>query len=203
MSSAEEHYIVGYGSLMSAYSRRVYSQIHVDAVPVEVTGFERGWFTRYVDEGATYAGVQRHATGQLLGVLLPTVITPELRQRERGYHFVELDHDYLRFPHDPEAHKRLAAAKIWICENKEILAADDAAPVPQTYVDTCLTGAAETGIAGAMEAFIENTVGWPGPVIDDRTSPIYTRPAETTPEQREEIDRLLDQAGHLKHRIAG
>ena len=39
---ARPDYIVGYGSLLSAYSRTTYSGLHDPALPVVVQGWKRG-----------------------------------------------------------------------------------------------------------------------------------------------------------------
>ena len=199
---AVQDYVVGYGSLLSSYSRTTYSGLTEPAMPVVALGWRRGWTVRYTDEAATYAGV-RPAPGHMLdAALVPTEITDELRHRERGYVFTELAPDIVR-PADPR-HGELPEGRFWIVVNREQVRADTSHPIPQTYVDTCLVGCLETGGEARARAFIRNTELWDAHWIDDRdsASPVYPRLTPATPDQRATIDRLLAGEGVLKHRRA-
>ena len=45
--------MIGYGSLLSHHSRRQYSNIDCQAIPVTVQGWQRGWVTRAYHEKQT------------------------------------------------------------------------------------------------------------------------------------------------------
>lgn len=193
-------YMIGYGSLLSDYSRRTYSGIEADVRPVIATGWRRGWTVRYGDEAATYAGV-RQATGHLLhAALVPTEITPELRHRERGYAFTEVDP--ARVHPDGADRSALPDGRYWIVVNREQVRADEAHPIPQTYVDTCLSGCLETGGEARARDFVRTTELWDAPWIDDRDSPspLYPRRTVPGPGERETIDRILAECGVLTYR---
>ncbi|OLF81436.1 hypothetical protein AWH62_01840 [Maricaulis sp. W15] len=193
-------YMIGYGSLLSSYSRRTYSKIESVIRPVVATGWRRGWTVRYGDEAATYAGV-RQAPGQVLhAALVPTRITAELRHRERGYVFTEVDPATV---HPAGSDKSaLPDGRYWIVVNREQLRADSAHPIPQTYVDTCLAGCLETGGEARARAFIEATELWDAPWVNDRDSaaPLYPRRTPLDAGDRALVDRLLLACGVLKYR---
>ena len=188
-------FIIGYGSLLSAYSRQTYSNLHTPVIPVMVTGWQRGWTTRYGDEAATYLGVRHRADAALSAALVPTRITEELRHRERGYDFTPLDREAVRLLNEGET--ELDAARFWIVVNREQLRADASHPIAQSYIDTCLIGCLETGGDEMARHFIESTELWESHRIDDRDwpTPLYPRGTPASPAQRGEIDALLRAAG--------
>ncbi len=193
-------YMVGYGSLLSAYSRTTYSGIESDVLPVIAHGWKRGWTVRYGDEQATYAGVRPVAHALLHAALVPTEINDALRHRERGYVFTQIDPASVR--PDTGDDIALPEGRYWIVVNREQVAADADHPIPQTYVDTCLIGCLETGGEARARAFIRATELWDAPWVDDRQgqTPLYPRLTPPTPEQREQIDALLAAEGVLRYR---
>ena len=195
-----QDYVVGYGSLLSSYSRTTYSGLTEPAMPVTALGWRRGWTVRYTDEAATYAGVRPAPGHELDAALVPTEITDALRHRERGYVFTELPRETVR-PADAR-HGELPEGRFWIVVNREQVRADASHPIPQSYVDTCLVGCLETGGEARACAFIRNTELWDAVWIDDRetAAPLYPRRTPPTAGQRETIDRLLAGEGVLRHR---
>lgn len=202
LTMSAKDYVVGYGSLLSSYSRTTYSGLTEQARPVIALGWRRGWTVRYTDEAATYAGVRAAPGHALDAALVPTEITDALRHRERGYVFTELPRETV-LPADPE-HGALPDGRYWIVVNREQVRADAGHPIPQSYVDTCLVGCLETGGEARARAFIRNTELWDAPWVDDRdsASPLYPRRTPATADQREAIDRLLASEGVLRHRSA-
>ena len=142
---------------MSAYSRQTYSNLHTPVIPVMVTGWQRGWTTRYGDEVATYLGVRPAEGVTLSAALVPTQITDELRHRERGYDFTPVERDAIRLLRPGAAESELEAARFWIVVNREQIHADETHPIPQSYIDTCLLGCLETGGREMAEHFIDST----------------------------------------------
>ncbi len=188
-------FIIGYGSLLSAFSRQTYSNLHTPVIPVMVTGWQRGWTTRYGDEAATYLGVRHRADAALSAALVPTRITEALRHRERGYDFTPVERDAIRLLGESEI--KLDTARFWIVVNREQLHADESHPIAQSYIDTCLIGCLETGGDEMARHFIASTELWEGHRIDDRDwpTPLYPRGTPANPAQRREIDALLRAAG--------
>jgi hypothetical protein len=193
-------FIVGYGSLLSAYSRSTYSGLTDPALPVVAHGWKRGWTVRYRDEAATYAGVRPAPGHSLHAALVPAQITDALRHRERGYVFTQLDRDTVR----PAANAAsdLPEGRFWIVVNREQVRADTDHPIPQTYIDTCLAGCLETGGEARARAFVRNTELWDSLWIDDRNAdkPLYPRHTPLTAGQCREIDRILEAEGVLRYR---
>ena len=193
-------YVVGYGSLLSAYSRATYSGIDDPAIPVIAHGWRRGWTVRYPDEAATYAGVRPAPGHRLDAALVPTEITDALRHRERGYVFTQLDPASV-VP-APGTQAALPDGRYWIVVNREQVRADRAHPIPQSYVDTCLIGCLETGGEARARAFVRSTELWDAAWIDDRDarSPLYPRLTPASAEMRDRIDHILESEGVLRHR---
>jgi len=199
-------YIFGYGSLVSRYSRQHYSKILSNATVATVKGWCRSWCVSYPDEGATYAGALRDDAGLLNGVLIASDIDEAIADRERGYQFTRLDIDDLMFDQqgrDSSGHGISQRDRIWICETLQVDAATPENPLPQSYVDTCMSGCLESkGVDGAIE-FIQQTRGWECVWLNDRhlhTTPRYPRYTPISIDQAGLIDSLLKQQGVLKFR---
>ena len=191
-------FILGYGSLLSDYSRRTYSGLTEATLPALVEGWRRGWSTRYRDEAATYAGVREDAGAALQAALVPATVTDELRHRERGYAFTPVDPGRIHVEGD------LPTGRFWIVVNHEQVQADPHHPIPQTYVDTCMIGCLETGGEDLARDFVRSTEFWNEAWVDDRdqTSPLYPRLTPAEDDVRLTIDRLLAEAGILDLRQA-
>lgn len=214
-------YIFGYGSLVSRYSRQHYSKILSEATVATVKGWCRSWCVSYPDEGATYAGALRDDLGLLNGVLIATDIGEAIANRERGYQFTRLNIDDLFIENlgvgessigelgfDGQGRDSFGLSisqqdQIWICETLQVDAASPENPLPQSYVDTCMSGCLESkGVDGAIE-FIQQTRGWDCVWLNDRhldRTPRYPRYTPISSEQAGLIDSLLEQQGVLKFR---
>lgn len=195
-----EHLIVGYGSLMNADSRLRYSHIEHQGVMVTVQGFHRGWITRSEQEQQTYVGAVAEAGSQLNAQLIPTAMSPALAEREKDYRFVQVAPQALQTQLSTPVHEylqtRLADYALWICQTLTEYPANQAYPVSQTYIDTCLAGCLEYGGVDQARQFIKSTSHWPTHVRADREQPFYPRPGRVSPAQHQQIDALLREAGH-------
>ncbi|MHA6287342.1 hypothetical protein [Maricaulis sp. CAU 1757] len=192
-------YLLGYGSLLSRHSRETYSDVTSIALPVRVHGWRRGWTVRYADEAATYVGVRPDRARAIEAVLVETPLSPELRQRERGYAFSEID------PASIEtlgASSSLPQGRFWMVVNSEHWRADADHPVVQSYVDTCLAGCLESGGEARVRAFIRQTEMWDGTWVNDRaeTSPRYPRHTPLEKAEQALLDALLEDEGVLRYR---
>ena len=174
-------YIFGYGSLVSRYSRQHYSKILSDATVATVKGWCRSWCVSYPDEGATYAGALRNDVGLLSGVLIAADMDESIADRERGYRFTRLDINELTIDERGIGSSGLDISpqdQIWICETLRVDTATAENPLPQSYVDTCMSGCLESkGIDGAI-GFIQQTKGWDCVWLNDRhleAAPRYPR----------------------------
>ena len=197
MKLKHQHYIVGYGSLLSHDSRLNHSRIDETAYPLELTGWQRSWVTRSLDEKQTYVGAVRQTGAKMNGALIPTEeISPELQERESNYRFTKLSIDDFTFSpylHEGEdvLKEQLEHKSIWVCETLKINNADENYPVNQSYVDTCLMGCLEVGGVLFAQHFIQQTTGWDNAWINDRSHKKYPRYARIDEEEQMRIDSEL------------
>jgi hypothetical protein len=209
MPTSQKHYLVGYGSLLSHDSRSRYSNIYCPNMPIVAHGWQREWLARGFADLQTGLGVSQVESASLNAVLLPIEqISPELRNREQDYQFVEVAPTSLvaapeselaqtelnKINANPDTHK------IWICANLHKKQANIQYPICQTYLDTCLVGCFDLGIANFAAEFIQNTHFWQHGWINDRHQARYVRAAMVTQQQYAEIDRLLAQHQVLAYR---
>jgi hypothetical protein len=209
MSTSQKHYLVGYGSLLSHDSRSRHSNIFCPNMPIVAHGWQREWLARGMAHFQTALGVSQVESASLNAVLLRIEqISPELRDREQDYQFVEVapgsivaaqesalaQAELVKIRANPDTHK------IWICANLHKKQANIHYPIYQTYLDTCLVGCFDLGIANFASEFIRNTHFWQHGWINDRHQARYTRAAAVTQQQYVEIDRLLEQQQVLAYR---
>lgn len=195
------NYIFGYGSLLSAYSREHYSDIHSIVTTATLSGWNRSWCAVYPDEGATYAGAVPDSNQDLDGVLIASDIGPDITQRERGYQFTQVATDKLSVVDG--ALEITGQDQVWVCQTLSIDAPSVSNPLPQSYVDTCLSGCIESQGIDAASRFIQQTQGWDCVWRNDRhlnNTPIYPRYTPVSADEAQLIDSLLDQHGVLKFR---
>jgi len=204
MSTHHKHYIIGYGSLLSHDSRKRFSNLDISPVHVKLHGWQREWQVNSPAENQTYVGVQPNEKATLNAALIPTTsIDTKLQQREKDYEFVQVAKEQIEFlsqmPNNNLA--RLNESKLWICRPKSNDTPNKSFPVNQSYVDTCLAGALESGLDGYAEEFIHTTVGWHHHWVNDRHRPKYPRAAAICTATLSQIDMLLDKCKILHHRI--
>jgi hypothetical protein len=209
MPSDQKHYLVGYGSLISHDSRSRFSNIICPNMSIVAHGWQREWLARGLTVFQTGLGVSQVEAANINAVLLPIEqITPELRDREQGYLFVEVDPDSIEAVQasglaEAEISKIRAnptANKIWICANQNRIQANAHYPIYQTYLDTCLVGCLEQDIHDFATKFIQSTHFWQHGWINDRSDSRYIRAANVTQLQQQQIDLLLEQQQLLKYR---
>lgn len=195
------NYIFGYGSLLSGYSREHYSGIHSIVTNATLSGWNRSWCAAYPDEGATYAGAVPDSNQDLDGVLIASDLSPDITERERGYQFIQVGADTLSVAGGSLA--ITAQDQVWVCQTLSIDEPTVSNPLPQSYVDTCLSGCIESQGIDAARRFIKQTHGWDCVWKNDRHlshTPIYPRYTPITADEARLIDSLLDQHGVLKYR---
>ena len=195
-NQTEKHMVLGYGSLLSKDSRERYSNIFTKGIPVTVSGFERAWVTRSIQEKQTYVGAVANAHSKLNAQLIPTLINPALQEREKDYRFVEVSPSALDFHlYEPDESSLiddvLSQFTFWICETLACEPASEEFPVHQTYIDTCMAGCLEHGGVTEVERFVTHTSLWQHPRVNDRTEPKYPRAANVNNEAIKHIDKIL------------
>lgn len=198
-------FVVGYGSLMEAESKKRSAPTAGLNHPVRLSGFQRAWNTRgaFVGFGTTFLGVEAAEKAQMVAAAYSDPDRTNIAgtdARERSY---------CRKPVDPAQVDFLdgwalpADAQVWIYVNKpdNVVQPDANRPIVQSYVDIFLTGCFQLekqllpDIAARLDfpaECIRTTAGWSVHWKNDRIYPrrpfIYQRNAG-------EIDRLL--AEHL------
>jgi hypothetical protein len=209
MSAKQRHYLIGYGSLLSHDSRSRYSNIFCPNVPIVAHGWQREWLARGLADCQTSLGVSEIESAKLNGVLLPIEqISPELRNREQDYQFIEVDPATIEAAPESELAqselKQIKANsnnnKIWICANLHKEPASKHYPIYQTYLDTCLVGCFDIGIDNFAAEFIQHTHFWKHGWINDRNNARYVRAARVSSQQQLQIDQLLESLRILHYR---
>lgn len=173
---SEQHYVVGYGSLMSHDSRLRYSSINCSGLPVLLSGWQRGWVTNCAIEKFTSVGAirspnvtERAAENAAVNTVQNTAInallipveqiSPDLQQREQNYRFSPVEESQLS-PYFDHHSLPSHAAKFWVCEVLVPSKACNKHPIYQSYVDTCLAGCLENADDNFAKQFIYSTFGW-------------------------------------------
>jgi len=187
--------VVGYGSLMQDESRTRTSPRAGKAVPVELAGFRRGWFSHSagVGLGTTYLGVVPDE-GARLNAVAYRVDNAELAATDRR------ESSYCRLPVARSAIRPLAGDatvgpddQVWIyAVTTEAATPTERFPIVQSYVDIFLSGCLEQeerfGVAGFSAQCVRTTDGWSENWVNDRIFP--RRPFAFQP-RAPQIDRLL------------
>lgn len=191
--------MVGYGSLMKDGSRARTAPRAGAAHPVEVAGYERGWFARGSPIGfsTTYLGVRVDAHARMNAVAYE-VDAAELAatdRRESSYCRAPVDASAMRVLDPAFALPRLAQAWIYALDARSVHPPDARFPIVQSYVDLFLAGCLEQeerfGLAGFARECIATTAGWSRHWVNDRIHP--RRPFAFQP-RAGRIDRLLSEA---------
>lgn len=193
---ARPQFVIGYGSLMQDDSRQRTSPNAGPAHPVELSGYERGWFERGSPVGfsTTYLGVRVDASRRMNAVAYE-IDRRELAAtdaRESSYCRSAVARDSIA-PLDPEF-SLPGDAEVWIyvTDPARIAAPDARYPIVESYVDVFLSGCLEQAERFRLKDFarecIATTSGWSEHWVNDR---IYPRRPFVFEPRAGEIDRLL------------
>jgi hypothetical protein len=178
-------FIVGYGSLMQAESRRRTAPEAGDGQPVMVTGYQRTWNFRGPSfSPTTYLGLVPQADGRFNALVYSMQNPAELLAtdaRERGY---------CRSAVTPSEIEMLGvsnapAGQVWIytVQPERAQGPDNEFPIVQSYVDIFIGGCIEIGDAHGLPDFatdcVRTTHGWSAHWVNDRLMP--RRPFEYQP----------------------
>ncbi|MCY7295692.1 gamma-glutamylcyclotransferase [Alteromonas sp. a30] len=208
---SEQHYVLGYGSLMSHDSRYRYSNIDAKGTPVLLSGWQRGWVVNCPIEKFTSVGATENEHAQLNALLVPVdEITPELQSREKNYRFSPVDPSQV-IPFNESDEVPQSQAKFWVCEVLNPSQPCENHPIYQSYLDTCIAGCLESANENFASLFITSTFGWlnahkqdeekqQAHWVNDRDTPFYPRAASINEEIAERIDDLLAQLDVLPYR---
>lgn len=155
-------------------------------IPAIASGLVRHW-GKVNDSYTASPLVAEPGDGVVNGVLLE--IEPKelysFDQREVGYHRVALTH-----PQIDVQHQINPSAEIWVYVKEKPQSPCHQVPVLQTYIDTVLAGCLEVSEEFA-HLFIQHTLNWHAPVLNDREAPEYRNYAGVSPADKKKIDQLL------------
>ena len=196
-----QHFVLGYGSLLSASSRALHSDNVHPALAVTVHGFKREWITRAFHEAQTYVGATPSDQAILNAHCVPFWLNPKLQARERDYRFVQVSMAQIEVLDCPNAqlshHIESSDVTLWICESLDVYPAHVSHPIYQSYIDTCLSGCISHFQEHDQDYaelharhFVRYTNGWQH-VVNDRSKPKYPRGAEIDPATLALIDTIL------------
>ena len=204
-----KNYIFGYGSLIEKNSRLRTVPSALNAFPVKIRGYARGWWSRTGNVGlsTTFLGciktgeienfdVVNYVTGVLFEVTDNDLTV--LDEREQGYKRINVNVDKI----DDYANLIHENSKIWIYVNEfkdRIDIEEDIPskqfPIVQSYVDICMNGCIEIEDLFPVAKrnkfateFIKSTCYWSSYWVNDRIYP--RRPFIAVP-NASKIDFLL------------
>ncbi|MEM0909719.1 MAG: hypothetical protein AAGJ37_02025 [Pseudomonadota bacterium] len=191
----------GYGSLLSAYSRHVHSQISAPGLSITIHNWSRSWITRAYHESQTYVGAVKDAGESFNALLLAAEVAPEFLQREQDYRFtqiadadIELEEFIVSTVEENGSINACSSGleadeieliraymqthPVYVCESLSVVPADEGHPVNYSYIATCLSGCFEICGEKGVERFMRSTKGWAGEhFYDDLGDHKYPRAA--------------------------
>ncbi|MFC3121189.1 gamma-glutamylcyclotransferase [Agaribacter flavus] len=179
--------VAGYGSLLSADSRRLTSNLNTPTVSVQIKNWSRAWITRAYHENQTYVGALPSQGAWLNAQLVPSQIDAALVKREQDYRLTPItikDIELTEPSADTASFKEiLSNYPIYICETLENRPANQAYKVNFSYLATCLLGCFEKQGVEGMRAFMQTSTGLSKELLFmDNKAPLYPWAANLTPE---------------------
>jgi hypothetical protein len=194
---AKAQYIIGYGSLMQDESRQRTTPNANISYPVQVNGYQRGWFTKGSGVGfsTTFLGVVQRKESALNAAIYTIDVTEISTMDKREF-------SYCRLTVEPENYSLLkqdiplSLGQTWIYVNKPdtIATANRRYPIVQSYVDIFLSGCLELEQRFELKDFarqcLVTTSNWSTQWINDR---IYPRRPFIYQPKAKQIDQLLNE----------
>jgi hypothetical protein len=175
---SKPQYIVGYGSLMEASSKRMTEPNADINLPISVVGFQRSWNTHGVYP-TTFLGVRPSTSASMVAVLYRAFLDNGklgADARERSYCRIAVEPDSINML---DGSTVPSASQIWIYVTKPDLVAppDDQYPITQSYVDIFMTGCLQLQARVSeshidfVEQCVRTTEGWSTHWVNDRIYP--------------------------------
>ena len=192
---AKAQYIIGYGSLMQNESRQRTTPNANISYPVQVNGYQRGWFTKGSGVGfsTTFLGVVQSKESALNAAIYLIDVTEITTMDKREF-------AYCRLAVEPKNYSLLkqdiplSPGQAWIYVNKPetIATANKRYPIVQSYVDIFLSGCLELEQRFELKDFAKQclvtTSNWSTQWMNDR---IYPRRPFIYQPKAGQIDQLL------------
>jgi glutathione-specific gamma-glutamylcyclotransferase len=180
--------VFGYGSLVNAATRR--SGLPCETAQVDGWAREWGHLVTTPHGRTCVLTVRRSPTTRIVGALL-SVTASDLEEFDRR------EISYGREQVEASTGARNRAAWLYVGKPANHGRASRSFPIWRSYVDCVLAGYLELGGTAELDAFIDSTTGWDGPMLDDRAAPRYPRAVGLKPAQEREIEAALEKRGHL------
>lgn len=181
----------GYGSLVNAATVSADTVLHSASI--------RGWRRAWRHSGTAKWGKRCTLTvipdpaSQIMGVILVQNADTlgSLNQREGDYDRVVLPVKNVNWIEAaPEQNLEIS---IYVGRERHRRSGDHEHPVFLSYLDTVLQGYRRRYGDDGIQHFLETTLDWHVPIIDDRSAPRYPRHTGLSPQERSAIDRHLMQ----------
>lgn len=157
-------YIIGYGSLINEASKQATAKNTGPNIPIEVHGFERGWYTLIAEQ--IFLGVKKNSLKSFNAVAFLLKDHAEIAafdERESGYCRVKVPIDKITFLAQDKM-----IGELWIYvpqQPKETINFAEANSVAASYIYTFLHGCQEIERNFALPNYtnncIEQTSAWP------------------------------------------
>ena len=126
---------------------------------------------------------------------------PALDAREKGYKRLELARSDFDFVHTGSVESDLASTNsadcvaetvyMYVSEDQNAAYACAEFPLLQSYVDCVMAGFETEFGADGLQRFIDSTLGWSAPMLEDRADPRYVRSVSLSAHQAKRYDELL------------
>jgi hypothetical protein len=178
-------FFFGYGSLVNTATHNY--QGHS---PATASGWQRAWCSTPGSRTAFLTAVE--APGVSIEGLMAAVPGGDwqaLDTREAGYNRLDA-RGSLGLTDDDT--RELA---IYAIAPDNFIAPSRESPILLSYLDVVLQGYLQVYGQRGAEAFIETTIGWDAPVLNDRSTPFYPRHQKLTETERGFVDSILATLG--------
>lgn len=191
---SEGNGLVGYFGFGSLVNRDTLTTDYIDVIPATLQGWRRHWQARTgpLAERVALLSVHQEPACDILGALVVDRLEnlPSVDEREWGYTRHRLSVDDLIVPEDSWLPDDLF---VYVANTVDSVA--DNGALIYSYLDAVLQGFHQLHGPEGVSHFIDTTVGFSRPLINDREEPIYSRSVSLKDEERMLFDRELSRSG--------
>lgn len=179
-------FFFGYGSLVNTATHT-----YAGHFPATAHGWQRAWRC-VAGQKATFLTVIEAPGTSIEGLVaeVPDRDWRALDAREANYDRLDARHCLGPGP-STDAHELAIYA---IAQDKFAHPSPDS-PILLSYIDVVLQGYLKVFGRRGAEAFVETTIGWDTPVLDDRRTPIYPRHQRLSADESNCVDGVLREVG--------
>lgn len=177
-------WIFSYGTLINPEIRKKTGNSGKTCI-ARARGYRRRWNWQHPTQSRTALGVEKKEDCQCLGVVveIPDSEIHKFDEREFNY----------RREHVDNVECQVKLDEVWIYVPIEPKLASTQKPIVQTYLDPILDYFLKVDEELAQE-FLQTTMDWERPWVDDRDNPVYPRALEKVDTNR--IDKCIKEFLH-------